>query len=102
MNTKALFFSFATSLLLAIPVIGGSAIVTPVQAYDGCETCDRLWYQRNAIYARKGYCFKTRRARAVFGRRCYPPYGSLSRRERRRVERIKWRERDLRCRRMCR
>lgn len=51
-------------------------------------SCSELWYARNAIYAEAGYCFKTRRARAVFGRRCYPPYGHLSRGERRRVNRI--------------
>jgi hypothetical protein len=51
-------------------------------------SCGELWYARNAIYADAGYCFKTRRARRVFGRRCYPPYGRLTRHERRRVSRI--------------
>jgi len=37
-----------------------------------CMSCDRLWYERNAIFARKGYCFRTRRAVRVFGYRCYP------------------------------
>ena len=54
-------------------------------------SCEELWHARNAIYADAGYCFKTRRARAVFGRRCYPPYGRLTRYERRRIRRIeKW------------
>jgi hypothetical protein len=51
-------------------------------------SCDELWYERNAIYADAGYCFKTQRARSVFGRRCYPPYGNLSPSEKRRVSRI--------------
>ncbi len=30
--------------------------------------CDELWGERNAIYAEAGYCFKTQRAIAAFGR----------------------------------
>ena len=41
-------------------------------------SCGELWQARNAVYARNGYCFKTERARAVFGRGCFPPYGELS------------------------
>lgn len=40
-------------------------------------SCDQLWYERNAIYARHGYCFKKSRAIATFGRGCKPPYGQL-------------------------
>ena len=52
-------------------------------------SCRELWFARNQIYADKGYCFKTDRARAEFGRNCFPPYGRLSRWEREEVERIK-------------
>jgi hypothetical protein len=56
--------------------------------------CSELWYARNAIYAGAGYCFKTDRAIATFGKRCYAPYGELGERERARVEEIKsWEER---------
>ena len=48
-------------------------------------SCDELWYARNEIYANKGYCFKTARARSVFGRGCFPPYGRLTSREQNRV-----------------
>ncbi len=41
-------------------------------------SCSDLWYARNAIYADAGYCFKTARARSVFGRGCFPPFGQLS------------------------
>jgi len=90
--------------MLAIPLLAlpGGSMVSPAAAYDACGVCDRLWYRRNAIYARNGYCFKTRRARAVFGRRCYPPYGRLSRWERRQVMRIRRRERALQCNLYCR
>jgi hypothetical protein len=40
-------------------------------------SCSQLWYARNTIYARNGYCFKTERARAAFGPGCFPPYGEL-------------------------
>ncbi|MBU1655790.1 MAG: YARHG domain-containing protein [Gammaproteobacteria bacterium] len=50
--------------------------------------CEELWYERNAIYARNGYCFKTARAQQAFGRGCFPPYGRLSGWEKERVARI--------------
>jgi hypothetical protein len=31
------------------------------------QSCDALWYERNAVYKRAGYCFKTPRAIATFG-----------------------------------
>jgi hypothetical protein len=45
--------------------------------YYGGLNCARLWYERNAIYARYGYCFQSPRARATFGRGCFAPYGRL-------------------------
>lgn len=41
-------------------------------------SCRALWYQRNAVYAERGYCFKTADAIATFGERCFPPYGQLT------------------------
>ncbi len=41
-------------------------------------SCGQLWYQRNAIFARAGYCFKTPQAIGAFGRGCFAPYGQLS------------------------
>lgn len=52
--------------------------------------CGGLWYARNAIYAEAGYCFKTRRAISVFGRRCHPPFGRLSGWQRQRVNEIQY------------
>ncbi len=63
-----------------------------------CMSCGELWYERNAIFARKGYCFQTRRAIRVFGPRCYPPYGRLNRWERDRVAEIRYWERVKGCR----
>ncbi len=60
-----------------------SVLPPSVQAqgeYSGL-TCQTLWHERNAILARKGYCFKTPRAQAVFGKACFAPFGKLSKAE---------------------
>ncbi|MCB1379939.1 MAG: YARHG domain-containing protein [Alphaproteobacteria bacterium] len=87
MLSKALFLA-AGILASGLLVAGG---VRDAQAQAGSPrymSCDELWYARNEIYAENGYCFKTRRARSVFGRGCFPPYGRLSPREQRRVSEI--------------
>ena len=61
-------------------------------------TCGELWYARNAIYARQGYCFKTQRARRTFGPRCYAPWGRLTPSQQRRVNIIQSWERRYGCR----
>jgi len=60
-------------------------------------TCDRLWYNRTAIYARRGKCFKDERALKVFGQRCFSPYGRLTFRDQRRVNDIARQERRMGC-----
>ena len=60
-------------------------------------SCYELWYARNAIFAQEGYCFTSRQAINTFGRRCYPPYGRLSRYESDEVDRIKYWERRKGC-----
>lgn len=75
---------------------GGTA-PAPAPGYAAMN-CGQLWTARNAIYAAKGYCFKTARARDVFGKRCYPPYGQLSGGEQTRVNTIKSHERAKGCR----
>jgi hypothetical protein len=58
---KAFIVFFAASATLATMVSQSSA-----QDY-GSMSCGDLWYRRNEIYARNGYCFKTDRAIRVFG-----------------------------------
>jgi hypothetical protein len=65
----------------------GSAGSAAAQSYDAMS-CDELWYARNAIYAAKGYCFKTSRAQQVFGQRCFPPFGALTLAEKEQVNQI--------------
>lgn len=88
-----------SSILVALVVLGFSPDIqstAQAQSLRGLS-CDELWYARNAIFADKGYCFKTSRARSVFGVACFPPYGRLSSTEQRQVDRIKSRERQLGC-----
>jgi hypothetical protein len=60
-------------------------------------SCDNLWNARNRIYAEAGKCFKTEKAIATFGARCYPPYGELSREEKARVSEIMYWEEQKGC-----
>jgi hypothetical protein len=73
--------------------LGGSAMA---QDYRDMS-CEELWYERNAIYADKGYCFETARARRAFGPGCFPPYGELNRSEQEEVEEIKYLEQRKGC-----
>jgi hypothetical protein len=61
------------------------------------ESCSDLWQRRNSIYASFGYCFQTRRAIAVFGRGCFPPYGRLPPDAAREVRRLQAMEARRRC-----
>lgn len=80
----AVMLSGAFVTLGAVFEIAGTQAIAQYRYMD----CSDLWYARNAIYADKGHCFKTRRGRRAFGRNCFPPYGRLNRSERRRVNRI--------------
>jgi len=60
-------------------------------------SCDELWHERNAVYARNGYCFKTQKAIAAFGKGCFPPYGELQGSEKNRVTEISLWERQKGC-----
>ncbi|WP_420411732.1 caspase family protein [Roseibium sp.] len=67
------------------------------------ESCDSLWYERNAIFARNGYCFRSARGRQTFsnaGCRVGVSAGNipLSAAERREVARLVAREKALHCR----
>lgn len=82
---------------LAIGVASTMLFVVPPAANAQGASCDRLWYERNKIYARNGYCFQTARARAVFGPGCFPPFGQLNGWEMQRVQEIQMWERQNGC-----
>ncbi len=86
-------------LVAALLGFGAAALLPAAKAHAqlSAYSCDALWHERNAIFARNGYCFKTDRAIAEFGRGCFPPYGRLTRGETERVREIKYWEREKGC-----
>ena len=70
----------------SIATLVGAAILVPAAAK--ADSCDQLWRARNSIFAEAGHCFKTSRAIAIFGPRCYPPYGRLKAAQEARVNAI--------------
>lgn len=82
------------------PLIASGCVLAFASVFSGpvaAASCGQLWYQRNAIYAKQGYCFETPAAIAAFGPRCYPPYGKLTPRQTRKVKRIRAKERAKGC-----
>ena len=84
MNRKSLRLVAVATVLF----VGAADMAAPVLVQAQGRICQSLWYERNEIYARNGYCFKTERARATFGAGCFPPYGRLSYGEKQRVDEI--------------
>lgn len=65
-------------VFLCVVVSAAPGFVGVARADDPSRmSCYELWYARNAIYARNGYCFNTDRAKSVFGDGCFPPYGRV-------------------------
>jgi hypothetical protein len=103
---KTMKKGFLASLMMgaALAIVPVASLVAPTQAvandYEDYRymSCYDLWYARNAIFANKGYCFRTRRGINTFGRRCYPPYGRLNRWEKDQVNEIRYWERRKGCR----
>lgn len=89
----------ATSCILGLAA-GIVTLASTGLAY--AQSCDSLWYERNSIYKRAGYCFKTPRAISTFGNAgCM--YDSeyelpLTRGQRERIARIVRLEREFGCR----
>ncbi len=88
--------------IVAIIAVSASFILSAntnsaaAQAYPNMS-CSQLWFARNQIFANRGFCFKTQRARSVFGRGCFAPFGRLRGFERREVSRIRRWERRRGC-----
>ena len=66
--------------------------------YYSTLSSSQLWYERNSIFAQHGYCFKSQRGIATFGRVCHPPFGRLPGHMRRVVNNIEAWERRRGCR----
>lgn len=89
---KVLGLTLAAATAFMITYGGTIATSTRVEA----GVCYNLWYQRNAIFAARGYCFKSC-GRRVWGNNCFPPYGQLSPREWQQVRQIQASERARNC-----
>lgn len=62
------------------------------------ESCYDLWYERNAIFDARGYCFETRLGQEVFDNSdCWTSFPKLTRAEQKRVDAIKAEERRRGC-----
>jgi hypothetical protein len=96
-NQEDLMRGFVFSIPFSIALAGAATLLpaSPFIAEAQAQSCGQLWYQRNAIYARAGYCFQTARARAAFGENCFPPYGRLSPNQQARVNALQYQE-DMR------
>lgn len=82
-------------VLTSMAALAGAVLMMAHPA--AAQSCNELWFQRNAIFAEAGYCFQTARARAVFGAGCFPPYGRLTPRQQARVNAIRAQEDYLGC-----
>lgn len=71
--------------------------LTVAPASPASMSCDELWHERNAVFARNGYCFKTQKAISTFGKSCFPPYGELQGQEKNRVTEIRIWEQQKGC-----
>jgi hypothetical protein len=88
--------------IVSMAATAGLAVATLAASISlaSAQTCESLWYQRNAIYKGAGYCFKTERGRGAFSNAgC--AYGEstvpLSSRQRARIAAIRRQERRLGC-----
>ena len=71
----------------------------PKPAAKPQATCDSLWFQRNLIFHRNGYCFGGKRGQEVFGNDgCHTKSPTLSADETTQMNQIKAAEKELGCR----
>ncbi len=95
--------AFGALLVIATAGILFDGAISIAAAQDDLSSmsCGDLWYRRNAIFARNGYCFKTERAIRVFGNQGCRFYVEsdvpMSRAEREEVEFIRAIERRKGC-----
>jgi hypothetical protein len=93
--TKVFVLIFGLLVPLAVSAL-------PAAAEDlGSLSCGDLWHERNAIFARNAYCFKSERAMRVFGNENCTFYVEadvpMSQSERHKVDLIREIERQKSC-----
>jgi hypothetical protein len=84
-----------TLMIAAAGLLVGLAGLVPAAS---AASCWDLWYERNAIYDRNGFCFSTSLGKRTFNNAdCWTKNPSLSGNEQRRVARIQAEERRRGC-----
>lgn len=97
LHKLATLAAISALVFMASLISAGSGFSTAqAQSMQGM-TCYDLWFERNSIFANKGFCFRSQRAQSAFGAACFPPYGQLSRNEQWRVDALQRQERNMRC-----
>jgi hypothetical protein len=82
-------------IIFAAGLLAGMTGLVPLAA---AQNCWDLWYERNAIFDRNGYCFSTRLGQETFDNAdCWTRTPNLSQGEQRRVAEIKRQEQRLGC-----
>jgi len=82
------------STISALTALGVVVSVQPALA----ASCYDLWYERNAIYDRNGYCFSTRLGQDTFDNSdCYTKDVQFSQSEQHQIDRIRNEEYDRGC-----
>lgn len=82
-------------MTLAAGLLAGLAGLVPAAS---AASCWDLWYERNAIFDRNGYCFTSNLGKRTFNNAdCWTSNPSLSGSEQRRVARIQAEERRRGC-----
>jgi hypothetical protein len=82
--------------LFAVSVIGLGLMIIAEPAL--AQSCYDLWYERNAIYNDRGYCFATDLGIRTFDNSdCWTHAPRFTKAERRRIEQIKREEEDRGC-----
>jgi YARHG domain len=97
MKTRETIAKFLAAALVASGILITGPLSSAMAQDAASMSCGQLWYARNEIYARNGYCFQTPRARAAFGKGCFPPYGELHGWEKDRVGALQMWERRRGC-----
>ncbi len=73
--------------------------LTAIPSVAQAQSCYDLWYERNVLYDRRGFCFKTQLGRETFDNSdCYTNHPRLTRAEQLRVDAIRRQERRMSCR----
>lgn len=85
-------------LKLVLLILAAAVPMMAPQVSFAQNSCYDLWYARNEIYHRNGYCFQTQMGRRTFGNdNCYTRAPQFTRAEKLRIESIRREERRRGC-----